>query len=121
MHCSLAFTSVCPCVRGAGVRARLEESSLCRRVFLTLPQEDVEARVPASNPLWERRLLHQTMNGWMHKEVAEMQKCVLLYLHGHSDWLPVGRQPVRLTFHELRWRDSTGTLQSHTQGAAQES
>lgn len=28
----------------------LKRVLLCRRVFLTLPQEDVEARVPASNP-----------------------------------------------------------------------
>lgn len=40
----------------------LKRLLLCRRVFVTLPQEDVEARVPATNRLWERQLLDQRMN-----------------------------------------------------------
>lgn len=46
----------------------LKRVLLCRRVFLTLPQEDAEAAAPATSPLRERRLRHQRTNERMHKE-----------------------------------------------------
>lgn len=73
MHRWLEFTGVCARVAVVDLKSSFMQTGVCEATS--------GRRGGSGNAGADER---------MHKEVAPMQRCVWLYLHGHSDRLPAG-------------------------------